>query len=306
MAHNSEAGGSRGGRRDNEFRPRSLRLGEAHVLYENNYLVPPDWRAPSGWKISPAGYLVPPVPEGTRLAAYIRWRRSELTPATRANPAWAEGSPFWGHLVAAEREAELERRAGPDGGPYNRLGRRRAWGGLNVDDVLADLGYRATAQPPREHPRRANYILVSPPVNRSAEPEDVKPDAAQRGRARGRGRTPPPQPQPSPSLDAYLRHQASLRAPDDPEDTPGYTKAVQESVAAEQQRRLSTDDEYCKWWSAYESGAVIDLAESDGPAASAGAASGSALKLSSYDWSKGGDDDGGDGGDEADSGPRRF
>jgi hypothetical protein len=108
------------------------------------------------------------------------------------------------------------------------------------------------------------------------------------------------------SLDAYLRHQASLRAPDDPEDTPGYTKAVQESVAAEQHRRLSTDNEYCKWWSAYESGAVIDLAESDGPSACAGAASGSAWELSDYDWSKGGDDDGGDGGDEADSGPRRF
>jgi hypothetical protein len=97
-----------------------------------------------------------------------------------------------------------------------------------------------------------------------------------------------------------------LRAPDDPEDTPGYTKAVQELMAAEQQCRLSTDDEYCKWWSAYESGAVIDLAESDGPAASAGAASGSDWKLSSYDWSKGGDDDGGDGSDDADSRPRHF
>jgi hypothetical protein len=203
-------------------------------------------------------------------------------------------------LVAAEREAELKRQAGPDGGLYNHLGRRQAWRGLNVDDVLANLGYRANAQPPREHPRRANYIRLSPPVNNRAEPEDVKPDAAQRGRTGAKGRTPPP------SLDAYLRHQASLRAPDDPEDTPGYTKAVQELVTTEQQRRLSTDDEYCKWWSAYESGAVIDLAESDGPAASAGAASGSAWQLSSYDWSKGGDNDGGDGGDEADSGPHRF
>jgi hypothetical protein len=194
MAHDSEAGGSRGGRRDNEYRPRSLRLGEAHVLYENNYLVPPDWRAPTGWKISPAGYLIPAVPEGTRLVAYIRWHRSELTPASQANPAWAENSPFWGHLVTAERDAELKRQPEADGGPYNHFGRRRAWRGLNVDNVLASLGYRATAQPPREHPRRANYILVSPPVNRTAEPEDVKPDAAQRGRARGRGRTPPPPP----------------------------------------------------------------------------------------------------------------
>jgi hypothetical protein len=213
------------------------------------------------------------VPEGTRLTAYIHWRRSELTPAARANPAWAENSLFWGHLVAAEREVELERQAGPDDGLDNRLGRHRAWRGLNVDDVLVNLGYRATAQPQRKHPHRANYIRLSPPVNRRAEPEDVKPDAAQRGRTGARGRTPPPSlpPLPSPLLDAYLRHQASLRVPDDPEDTPGYTKAVQESVAAEQQRRLSADDEYCKWWSAYESSAVIDLAESDGPAASASA-----------------------------------
>jgi hypothetical protein len=42
----------------------------------------------------PADYLIPPVPEGTRLIAYIRWRRSELTPAAQANPAWAENSPF--------------------------------------------------------------------------------------------------------------------------------------------------------------------------------------------------------------------
>jgi hypothetical protein len=78
MAHNSEAGGSRGGRRDNKYQPRSLRLGEAHVLYKNNLLVPPDWRAPSDWKISPDGYLVPPLPAGTRRTNYIHWRRVEL------------------------------------------------------------------------------------------------------------------------------------------------------------------------------------------------------------------------------------
>jgi hypothetical protein len=73
------------------------------------------------------------------------------------------------------------------------------------------------------------------------EPEEVNPDAGQRSRARttARGRTPPP---PSPPVEAYLRHQASLHAPDDPEDTPGYAKAVQESVEAEQQRRLSSDE----------------------------------------------------------------
>jgi hypothetical protein len=227
------------------------------MLYENNYLVPSDWRSPSGWKISPAGYLVPPVPEGTRLTAYIQWRHSELTPAAQANPTWAENSPFWGYLVAAEREAELKHQARPDGGPYNRLGRRRVWHGLNVDDVLANLGYRATAQPPREHPHRANYIRLSSPVNRRSEPEDVKPDAAQRGRTRARGRTPPP-PQQSPSLDAYLWHQASMRAPDDPEDTPGYTKAVQDSVAAEQQRRVTSQD-FIKFWGNFFAFVLLEM-----------------------------------------------
>jgi hypothetical protein len=87
-------------------------------------------------------------------------------------------------------------------------------------------------------------------------------------------------------LEAYLRHQASLCASNDPEDTLGYAKAVQESVEAEQQRCLSSDDEYIKWWSAYESCTVIDVANSDGPAASANAASDSAWLHSSYFWTR--------------------
>jgi hypothetical protein len=109
-----------------------------------------------------------------------------------------------------------------------------------------------------------------------------------------------------PPLEAYLWHQASLCAPDDPKDTLGYAKAVQDSVEAEQQHRLSSDDEYAKWWSAYDSGTIIDVADSDGPEVDDDAASDNAWLHSSYCWSMGDDDDGGDSGDEADSGPRCF
>jgi hypothetical protein len=66
----------------------------------------------------------------------------------------------------------------------------------------------------------------------------VKPNVGQRSRAR----TSP--------VEAYLRHQASLRAPDDPADMPGYAKAVHASREAKRYRRLSSDKEYAKWWSA--------------------------------------------------------
>jgi hypothetical protein len=105
-------------------------------------------------------------------------------------------------------------------------------------------------------------------------------------------------------VEAYLCQQASLRAPDDPENTPCYTKAMEALREAEQQRRLSSDKEYGKWWSAYDSGAVIDVDDSDGRAERASAEDNSFV-YSSF-WSKGGNDDGGDGGDEADSGPCHF
>jgi hypothetical protein len=38
--------------------------------------VPPDWRLPSGWKISAGGYAVPPIPEGADLEEYIERRRA--------------------------------------------------------------------------------------------------------------------------------------------------------------------------------------------------------------------------------------
>jgi hypothetical protein len=105
-------------------------------------------------------------------------------------------------------------------------------------------------------------------------------------------------------VEAYLCHQASLRAPDDPENTTCYAKAMEASREAEQQRRLSSEEKYGKCWSAYDSGAVIDVDDSDGRAKRAGAEDNNFV-YSSF-WSKGGNDDGGDGGDEVDIGPCHF
>jgi hypothetical protein len=87
MAHNSKASGSLGGLRDNAYRPRSLRLGKAHVR-------PAGLEGAVMLKISPAGYLVQPLPEGTQRTAYIHWRHSELTPKVRVDPDWAADSPL--------------------------------------------------------------------------------------------------------------------------------------------------------------------------------------------------------------------
>jgi hypothetical protein len=39
-----------------------------------------------------------------------------------------------------------------------------------------------------------------------------------------------------------------MRAAEDPEATPGVTKALAESAADEHVRQLSRDKEYDKWW----------------------------------------------------------
>jgi hypothetical protein len=78
---------------------------------------------------------------------------------------------------------------------------------------------------------------------------------------------------------------------------------VQESIEAEQQRRFIADEENAKWWSAFESGNVIEVDDSD--AEHGGATYGDAEPSSSLHtslWDKISDDDGGaDGGDEADN-----
>jgi hypothetical protein len=71
MAHNSEAGGSRGG----YTRPTNLNSEEAQILVDNNILVSSVWHLPHGWHVSVGGYVVAPIPpEGLLLGDYIEQR----------------------------------------------------------------------------------------------------------------------------------------------------------------------------------------------------------------------------------------
>ncbi|KAM0890133.1 hypothetical protein ACQ4PT_027241 [Festuca glaucescens] len=89
-------------------RPQSLNADEAAILAEARLLVPPYWHLRAGWRVSTAGYAIPPVPEDDAdLVGYIRHRRAALTPWDRANPDWGEDNALWRPLFEVERVAEL-------------------------------------------------------------------------------------------------------------------------------------------------------------------------------------------------------
>ncbi|KAE8816305.1 hypothetical protein D1007_06154 [Hordeum vulgare] len=48
----------------NGFGRRHLREDEARLLYEAEYLAPPDMRAPGSWRLRAGGVPVPPPPTG--------------------------------------------------------------------------------------------------------------------------------------------------------------------------------------------------------------------------------------------------
>jgi hypothetical protein len=124
-----EAGGSsaRGAKiRRAAPRPQSLNPDEATILAEARLLVPPYWHLPAGWRVSAAGYAIPPVPEKDEdLRGYIRRRRAALTPWDRANPDWGEDSALWRPRFEMERLDELANEYGMyAGGRYNQIGRQ--------------------------------------------------------------------------------------------------------------------------------------------------------------------------------------
>ena len=55
----------------NGFGRNWLQDGEARMLYEAGYPVPPSMRVPSNWRLSQMSYFVPPFPP-----ARIGWPRS--------------------------------------------------------------------------------------------------------------------------------------------------------------------------------------------------------------------------------------
>ncbi|KAK1604866.1 hypothetical protein QYE76_009682 [Lolium multiflorum] len=263
-----EAGGSsaRGAKiRRAAPRPQSLNPDEATILAEARLLVPPYWHLPAGWRVSAAGYAIPPVPEKDEdLRGYIRRRRAALTPWDRANPDWGEDSALWRPRFEMERLDELANQYGMyAGGRYNQLGRQSFWAGKDVDTVLAALGYVPLPRgaprrlpppygepraPPALPPRRHEGIVLPPPA--TSEPRD---QISIRGPA-PHLRVPKPEPQPDPEPEpqprwtAYLHYQSEIRAPDDPADTPGLTQALQQSKA-------EVEDD--KWWSSDDDEDVI-------------------------------------------------
>ncbi|KAK1678753.1 hypothetical protein QYE76_039601 [Lolium multiflorum] len=230
-----EAGGSsaRGAKiRRAAPRPQSLNPDEATILAEARLLVPPYWHLPAGWRVSAAGYAIPPVPEKDEdLRGYIRRRRAALTPWDRANPDWGEDSALWRPRFEMERLDELANQYGMyAGGRYNQLGRQSFWAGKDVDTVLAAHGYVPL---PRGAPRR-----LPPPYGEPRAPPALPP-------RRHEGiPQPDPEPEPQPRWTAYLNYQSEIRAPDDPADTPGFTQALQQSKAeVEDDKWFSSDDD---------------------------------------------------------------
>jgi hypothetical protein len=67
MAHNDEAGGSRGRARGWSW-PLTLNKRPAYNLTRSGFMVPPDYCLPGGWNISTSGYPVPPLLRGKELA----------------------------------------------------------------------------------------------------------------------------------------------------------------------------------------------------------------------------------------------
>jgi hypothetical protein len=255
-----EAGGSsaRGAKiRRAAPRPQSLNPDEATILAEARLLVPPYWHLPAGWRVSAAGYAIPPVPEKDEdLRGYIRRRRAALTPWDRANPDWGEDSALWRPRFEMERLDELANQYGMyAGGRYNQIGRQSFWAGKDVDTVLAAHGYVPLPRgaprrlpppygepraPPALSPRRHEGIVLPPPA--TSEPRDQIPirGPAPHLRVPKPEPQPDPEPEPQPRWTAYLNYQSEIRAPDDPADTPGFTQALQQSKA---------EQEFDKWWS---------------------------------------------------------
>ena len=137
----------------NGFGRRSLNVGEARLLHQARYMVPPDMRAPSGggWLIGRGGYLVAPIPVGDRRQAEIYdvfWR--VLNDAQRADPAWdPDNVAGWDAYFLERRQREMDYHDGMVPPPqYNMEGRHRWWGG-RVRTLAAILNHIRAGNEPR-------------------------------------------------------------------------------------------------------------------------------------------------------------
>ncbi|XBH63236.1 hypothetical protein VPH35_117264 [Triticum aestivum] len=116
-------------------------------------------RVPGSWRLSAAGVLVPPVPEGAARQAEIAHIRSSLTEEQRNKPRYAPDSEtLWTLYFQRRREEQI---ASINGiiprGRLNSEGRREWWGvpGRTLDAIL---DYIEIGNVPRlEYPTRLSF-----------------------------------------------------------------------------------------------------------------------------------------------------
>jgi hypothetical protein len=82
MANNSGDDGAA----NNGFGRRSLYQWEGRLLHAAGYMVPPDFRAPGGWRLSAGGIPIPPPPTGSALDAAIDEVLETMSDEQRADP----------------------------------------------------------------------------------------------------------------------------------------------------------------------------------------------------------------------------
>ena len=105
MANNGEASGSSGGQGHQYIWPHNIREPIAEEPARHGFLVPPDSRLPSRWRMSTGGLTVPPIPKfGTpKLEPLIRRRWMALPDELKADPTYfADDQHRWLSILAAE------------------------------------------------------------------------------------------------------------------------------------------------------------------------------------------------------------
>jgi hypothetical protein len=96
------------GAANNGFGWCSLHQWEGRLLYLAGYPVPPDFRAPGGWRLSVGGVPIPPPPMGDALEAAIDEVLETLSDEQRAEPRFfPDNYPAWNEFFRRRYEREL-------------------------------------------------------------------------------------------------------------------------------------------------------------------------------------------------------
>jgi hypothetical protein len=132
------------GATNNGFGRRSLHQWEGRLLHAAGYMVPPDFRAPGGWRLSAGGIPIPPPPTGAALDTAIDEVLETMSDEQRADPRfYLDNREAWTAFFRRRYERELAAYDGPPPPPArnNAVGRRRWWSapGRTLEFVLEHI-----------------------------------------------------------------------------------------------------------------------------------------------------------------------